>query len=127
MPTTKESWDQVGESWRDLGRHLCGQYQKLSEEQAQETREDRAKLNEAASQLTEHVGEALRSVGELAKEPETKQSLDRVIRAMGEAISATFDAAADEIRERLPGREGADPPKVAGAPNAGGSVTASSE
>jgi hypothetical protein len=66
-------------------------------------------------------------VGELAKEPETKQSLDRVFRAMGEAISATFDAAADEIREGFPVREGAEPPEVAGAPSAGGSVAASSE
>ena len=114
MPTTKESWDQVGDSWRDLGRHLRDQCQKLSEDQAQEAREDRAKLDEAASKLSEHVGEALTSMRTLVKDPETKQSVDRVIRSMGEALSATFDAAADEIRQHLPGQvessKAAEPP-----------------
>jgi signal transduction histidine kinase len=115
MPTTKESWDQVGDSWRDLGRHLRDQYQKLSEDQARQTHEDREKLNEAASKLSEHVGEALSSMRTLVKDPETKQSMDRVIEATGAAISATFDAATGEIRQHLPGHEGAEPSKPADA------------
>jgi len=126
MPKTKESWDQVGESWRDLGRHLRDQYQKLSKDQARETREDREKLDEAASKLSEHVGEALSSLRDLVKDPETKQSMDRVIHATGAAVSATFDAATGEIRQRLPGREGAEPSNAADAPSAGESDTASS-
>ena len=127
MATTKESWDQVGDSWRDLGRHLRDQYQKLSEDQAREAREDRDKLTEAASKLSEHVGAAMGSMRELVKDPETKQSFDRVISAMGEALSSTFDAAADEIRQHLPGRGGEEAPKAPGTPSAGGSVEASSE
>jgi DNA-binding ferritin-like protein len=119
MPTTKESWDQVGESWRDLGRHLGDQCQKLSEDQAEEAREDRATLDEAANKLSAHVGEALSSMRELVKDPATKDSVDRVIRSMGEALSATFDVAADEIRQYLPGREAVD------APSAGASEKAS--
>ena len=117
MAATKESWEQVGESWRDLGRQLREQYRKLSEDQAKETHEDREKLNKAASQLSDHVGEALGSMRDLVKDPQTKQSMDRVIHAMGAAISATFNDAADEVRQRLPGREGAEPSK---APNGDG-------
>ncbi len=113
MTTTKESWDQVGESWCELGRHLKDQYQKLTEDQAREAREDRAKLNEAANKLSEHVGEALSAMRGLVKDPETKESMDRVVQATGVAISATFDAVAAEIRERLPGVESAEPAKVA--------------
>jgi arsenate reductase-like glutaredoxin family protein len=112
MPSTKESWDQVGESWRDLGRHLRSEYQKLGEDQAREATEDRDKLSAAANQLSEHVGEALRSVRELVKDPQTKQSMERVIHEMGTAISVTFNAAADEVRERLPGTERAEPSKT---------------
>ena len=126
MSTTKESWDQVGESWRDLGRHLRDQCQKLSEDQAKETREDRAKLNEAASKLSEHVGEALSSMRGLVKDPATKESIDRVVQATGAAISATFDAAAAEIRQHLPGVEGAEPAKVPAPPSAGDGAKASS-
>ena len=112
MPTTKESWDQVGESWRDLGRQLRDQYQKLSEDQAREAREDRDKLNEAANKLSEHVGEALSSMRGLVKDPATKESMDRVVQATGTAISATFDAVAAEIRQRIPGVESAEPATV---------------
>jgi hypothetical protein len=126
MPTTKETWDQVGESWRDLGRHLRDQCQKLSEDQAKETHEDRAKLNEAANKLSEHVGEALSSLRGLVKDPATKESMDRVVQATGAAISATFDAAAAEIRQHLPGVESAEPAKVPAPPSPSEEVKASS-
>ena len=106
MPSTKESWDQVGESWRDLGRHLRAEYQKVSEEQARESQEDKEKLSEAAKRLSTHLGDTLRSVSGLVKDPQTKESLDRVIDEMGSAIAATFSEAADEIRQRLPGAKG---------------------
>ena len=48
MPSTEQSWDRVGESWRDLGRHLRAEYQKLSEDQVRESQEDKDKLSEAA-------------------------------------------------------------------------------
>ena len=106
MPSTKESWDRVGESWRDLGRHLRAEYQKLSEDQVRESQEDKDKLSEAASRLSTHLGDALRSVSGLVKDPQTKESMDRVIDEMGSAIAATFSDAADEIRQRLPGAKG---------------------
>jgi hypothetical protein len=117
MATTKESWDQVGESWRELGRHLREQFQTLSEDQAEESRADRDKLQEAAGKLSEHVRDALSSVRDLVKDPETKKSLDAAVDATGKAISATFDAAAGEIRQHLPGREGAEPSKPASSGN----------
>ena len=106
MPSTKESWDQVGESWRDLGRQLRSEYNKLSEDQARESKEDREKLSEAASRLSEHLGDALRSVRDLVKDPQTKESMERVIDEMGTAIAATFNDAAGEIRQRIPGAKG---------------------
>lgn len=122
MPSTKESWDQVGESWRDLGRQLRAEYHKLSEDQARESQEDKEKLSEAASRLSTHLGDALRSVRGLVTDPQTKESMERVIDEMGSAIAATFNEAADEIRQRLPGAKGEQaaelPEPKAGAPKA---------
>ncbi len=116
MSTTKEAWEQVGETWRDLGSHLRDDYRKLGEDQAREAREDEDKLHEAARQLTDHVGQALGSMREMVKEPETKQSMERVIGAMSAAISATFNDAAGEFRRRLPpkGKEESRPEPVGG-------------
>jgi len=102
MANTKESWERVGESWQDFGRQLKVQYGKLTDAEAREAREARSKLDEAATQLSDHVADALRSVKGLIKDPGTKQSMDRVILSMGEAISVTFEDAADEIRQHLP-------------------------
>jgi hypothetical protein len=52
--------------------------------------------------------------------------MDRVIQVTGAAISATFDAATGEIRQHLPGHEGAEPSKAADAPDAGESAKATS-
>jgi hypothetical protein len=97
-----QKWDEVGASWRDLGEHLQAQYRKLGEDQARETQEDREKLNAAAKRFSEHLGKALDSMGEVVKDPQTKQSVKRVIHAMGDAISTTFDDVGQEIRGRLP-------------------------
>jgi len=115
MVAAKESWEQVGESWRDLGRHMRAEYHKLSENQARESQEDKDKLSEAASRLSEHLGEALRSVRGLVKDPQTKESMERVIDEMGTAIAATFNDAADEIRQRLPGGKGGPDAEVTDA------------
>ena len=111
MPATKEAWEQVGETWRDLGNHLQEDYRKLSEAQVREARDDREKLTDTGRQLSDHLGQALGSMVDLVKEPETKQSMDRVIQAMRAAISTTFNDAGDEVRRRLPskGHEKAQP------------------
>jgi hypothetical protein len=106
MAIAEQQWEEVGASWRDLGEHLQEQYRSLGEEQAQETREDREELNAAAKRFSEHLGKALDSMGEVIKDPQTKQSVKRVIHAMGDAISTTFDDVGEEIRGRLPKRGG---------------------
>jgi hypothetical protein len=104
MGIAEREWEEVGASWRDLGQHLQEQYRKLGEDQARETREDREKLNAAAKRFSEHLGKALDSMGEVVKDPQTKQSVKRVIHAMGDAISTTFDDFSHEIQGRLPKR-----------------------
>ena len=52
MPATKEAWEQVAETWRDLGSHLQEDYRKLSEAQVREAFDDRDKLTEAGRQLS---------------------------------------------------------------------------
>jgi enamine deaminase RidA (YjgF/YER057c/UK114 family) len=121
MGIAEKQWEEVGASWRELGEHLQEQYRKLGENQAQQTREDREQLNAAAKRLSEHLGKALDSMGDVVKDPQTKDSVKRVVHAMGDAISTTFEDVGDEIRGRLPKREGeavaAAPDPAASSPN----------
>jgi hypothetical protein len=126
MRVAEQTWEEVGASWRDLGRHLQEQYRKLGEDEARETHEDREKLNAAAQRLSEHLSRALGSMGEVVKDPQTKQSMDRVIHAMGDAISSTFDDVAEEIRRHLPRRAGEQPSEARGAAAGAESVDAGS-
>jgi hypothetical protein len=95
----KESWDHVGEQWRDLGQQLHARYR--SERQAWS-----GAPATPARPLSDQVGDAFRSLKQLAQDPEITGRLDRAVRATGEAISTTVDEAAEELRQYFPKRDG---------------------
>jgi hypothetical protein len=92
MSSTKDSWDNVGSSWRDFGRRLQERYRE---------ERDRSGTSPAPRNLSAQLGEAARSLKAVAQDPEVTTHLDRAVRATGSAISTTVDEVADEIRTQM--------------------------
>jgi hypothetical protein len=118
----KQAWSEVGERFAELGSRLAERYRALGDSEGQEAEERRRKVEEALRAARDQLDRTFTSVGDTLRDPGTKESLGKAVDSLGEAISATFNEAGDEIRKRFgskrPGGQGGDaPPGDGGAPS----------
>jgi hypothetical protein len=100
----KGSWDDVGKRFAELKDRLRDHYGKLDPGDAAQER-DRRSLTQAMRSVTDQLDRAFTSLGDTLRDPQSKQTMDRAVRSLGEAVAATFEDVAGQIRRKT-GRTG---------------------
>ena len=98
--TTRTAWDEVGNRFADVGRHVGAQYRKLGEERGAEAQEEvRSSVRDAMQTVVRQLDQAFTSVGNALRDTESKQDLQRAARSLADAVSATFSDLSSEIKQ----------------------------
>jgi hypothetical protein len=98
---TQRSWDEVGRNFGEVGKRVSEHYRKLGETGEPAVAEARRTVNDALQTVVHQLDHALTSVGNTFRDPQAKDSLSRAVRSLGDALSATFSDASEEIREKI--------------------------
>ena len=98
--STKDAWDEVGESFAGVGRRLSERYKTLAEERTTDAAEDARKLKEALRAVTDQLDRAFTSVGDTLRDPEAQSELRKAVGSLGDAITTTFSEVGERIRTR---------------------------
>ncbi len=88
--STMDAWSEVGENFAAVGRRVSERFRQLGEEGAGVAGEDRKKLEEAFKTITDRLDQAFTSAGEAFRDPESRETVNRAVRSLGDALNATF-------------------------------------
>ena len=105
----KQAWNDVGERFASLGKRLSERYQEAGPSGEAVARETQRTLEETAKEVGEQITRGLDVLGATIRDEEAKADLKHALTAVGDALGATFDEAAEAIR-RTVGSKDEDPP-----------------
>jgi hypothetical protein len=97
MSETKNAWDEVGNRFSELGRHVKQRYDAntgFSDDQ-------REKVNDALHQLGDALDAGFTAIGDSLRDPAMRDELKHAGVAVADAIAATFNDVATEIRRSV--------------------------
>ena len=94
MAEAKERWDEVGERFGDLGRHLKTRFDANAGFGAAE----RDKVNDALHQLTEALDAGFTTIGDTLRDPAMRDEMKTAGTSIADAIAATLRDVSDAIK-----------------------------
>lgn len=106
---SKQAWNEVGERFARIGRAVAARYEQLEQERGATTEQDRRALEEALQTVTRTLDQAFTSLGDTLRDPRAKEELKGAARSVADALGATFNEVAGEIRKRVGGSD-TEPP-----------------
>jgi hypothetical protein len=99
----KDAWNEVGERFASLGRHLSDHYREAgpgATGPGADQKDTQRKLEEAARQIGNQLDRAFSAIDGTLRDAEAKKDLREAVGAIGSAVSATIDDAGSAIRRR---------------------------
>jgi hypothetical protein len=109
----KQAWSEVGEKFSSWGHRVAERYRETDTEERTSDERER-ELERAAKELVDELGRGVSAFADTVRDDEAKKELTDAFKAMGEAITATFD----EVREGLRSSKGSDEPPAPPSPPA---------
>ena len=106
----KQAWSDAGERFASFGKRLSERYREAGPPGAAEAREAQRTLEDAAKEVGAQLTRALDAVGATIRDDEAKADLKQAVNAVGEALGATFDEAAQALRGTIGSRGDGTPP-----------------
>jgi hypothetical protein len=124
MAESKAAWDQVGEDFRALGRHIKQHYEQrprpegpgaptgpAGEGQAgqgsaegaggqEAPAADRRKVDDALQKLTESLEQAFSALGDAIRDPQFGEQTKKAAGSLSDALTATFAEASERFRKK---------------------------
>ena len=97
MGEAKAKWDEVGDRFSDLGKRLKDRY----DANAAYTAEDRDKVEGALRQLGDSLDASFTAFGDSLRDTDMRGDFKQASVAIGDAIAATFNDVADEIKRAV--------------------------
>ncbi len=97
MTDPKESWDDVGDRFNELGRKLKTRF----DTNAAFSDEQREKVNDALRQMGAAIDAGFNAISESLRDDEVRDDLKQAGIAIGDAIASTFNAVAEEIKKAV--------------------------
>jgi hypothetical protein len=82
---TRKAWNDVGEQFSELGRRFGEHYRKQGRDGGAAAEEQRQALNDAFRNAVDQLDQAFTSVGDALRDPETKKTMNRAVRSLGDA------------------------------------------
>ena len=97
MTDPKESWDDVGDRFNELGHKLKTRF----DANAAFSDEQREKVNDALRQMGAAIDAGFNAISESLRDDEVRDDLKQAGIAIGDAIASTFNAVAAEIKKAV--------------------------
>lgn len=94
MAEAKQKWDEVGERFGELGRHLKDRF----DANAAFGTDDRDKVNDALRQLGDALDAGFTTIGETLRDPAVRDELKSAGATITDAIAATLRDVSDAIK-----------------------------
>jgi hypothetical protein len=96
MSEAKAAWDDVGNRFNDLARHLKDRY----DANAAFGAADREKVNDALRQLGDALDAGFTAVGDSLRDQEMRDEMKEAGAAIGRALSSTFNELSGKLSSR---------------------------
>ena len=106
--TSKQAWNEVGSRFSSVGKRLADRYQAGAKDDAS-TKEAQHKGEEVAREIGNQLDRALDALDDTMRDPEARADLKIAFGALGTAISASVNEAAEAIKSR--GSDSTEPPR----------------
>ena len=97
MSETKAAWDEVGNRFSELGKHVKDRY----DANAGFGDDQRDKMNDALRQLGDALDAGFTAIGDSLRDPAMRDELKHASVAVADALAATFNDVANEIRRSV--------------------------
>jgi hypothetical protein len=88
MGDAKAKWDDVGDRFNDIAEKMKGHYEQPA-------------VNDALRQFVDTLDAGFTALGDALRDPAVRDDLKGAGVAFGDAIAATFDTVAEEIRKAV--------------------------
>lgn len=96
--SAKQAWNDVGERFATWGRRVADRYREAGAEPA-EAEEAQRELQRAAKELIDQLARGVTAVGDTLRDEQARKELGDAVSAIGDAITATVNEAAEGIRK----------------------------
>ena len=97
MSETKNAWDEVGNRFTELGKHVKDRY----DANAGFGEDQREKMNDALRQLGDALDAGFTAIGDSLRDPSMRDELKHAGVAVADALAATFNDIAAEIKRTV--------------------------
>jgi len=94
MAEAKDKWDEVGERFGDLGRHLKDRFDANAAFGAAE----RERVNNALRELGDALDAGFTTIGEALRDPSMREEMKSAGSSIADAITATLRDVSDAIK-----------------------------
>ncbi|MDQ1475585.1 MAG: hypothetical protein QOE62_814 [Actinomycetota bacterium] len=96
MAEAKDKWDDVGERFGEIGRHLKNRF----DANAAFGADDRDKVDDALRQLGDALDAGFTTIGETLRDPAMRDEMKSAGSSIADAIAATLRDVSDAIKRR---------------------------
>lgn len=94
MAEAKQKWDEVGDRFSDLGRHLKDRF----DVNAAFGSDEREKVNDALRQLGDALDAGFTTIGDSLRDPAMRDELKTAGSSIADAIAATLRDVSDSLK-----------------------------
>jgi hypothetical protein len=97
MAEVKAAWDDVGNRFAEMASHVKDQFEaRVAFGDAPGTQ----KVDDAIRTLVGAIDKTFSAISDTLRDPATREEAKQAASAMGDALAATFNEVADQIRSR---------------------------
>jgi len=97
---SKQAWNEVGNRFASVGKRLANAYQAGAKEDDVSAKEAQHKVEEVAREIGNQLDRAFDALDVTMRDPEARADLKIAFGALGTAISASVNDAAEAVKNR---------------------------
>ena len=94
----KQAWNDVGERFTTWGRRVADRYKEAGGTEPAQAEEAQRELQRAAKELIDELARGVTAIGDTLRDEQARRELGDAVSAIGDAITATVNEAAEGIR-----------------------------
>ena len=97
MAEAKDKWDEVGDKFNEIGKRFKERY----DANAAFGADQQEKMNDALRQMADALDAGFTALGDSLRDPGIREELKQAGMSIGDALSATFNDVAGEIKKAV--------------------------
>jgi hypothetical protein len=97
MAEAKQRWDEVGDRFNEIGKRFKEHY----DASAAFGVDQQEKMNDALRKMADALDTGFTAIGDSLRDPGIRDDLKHAGTSIGDALSATFNEVADEIKKAV--------------------------